>query len=93
MIRGLRDGLGWLLSSFPFPRQQLVNSCLRMVSNLRDDVAEPVERTLPFIPGNSDKCIEPGALLWRQPGDQTAMDVRGNPGGFCVAPVSEVIGI
>ena len=41
MLRGLRDSLGWLLSSFPFPRQQLVNSILRVVRNLRDDVAEP----------------------------------------------------
>jgi len=41
MLRGLRDGFGALWSSFPLPRQQLVKPCLRMVGDLRDDVAEP----------------------------------------------------
>ncbi len=40
MLRGLRDGFGTLLSSFPLSGQQLVKSGLRMVRNLSDDVAD-----------------------------------------------------
>lgn len=39
-LSGLRE-LRALLSSFSFQRQKLVKSCLRMVGDLRDNIAQP----------------------------------------------------